>query len=187
MNTRLLFATMALLFSTTAYGATARDLRTAVKRPVRPELSKTEQALETKPSKKFFQPSETRSTGSVTVGGQAVRYDSVAADGGVRPGASHHRWRPSHFGTLRDGRQRLKLTGASDLVFIDAPGTGFSRIAGKDKEKSFYGVDQDIDTFTKFITQFLTKYGRWSSPKYRNCGNDNRPCQGLGGHRTRRS
>ena len=60
----------------------------------------------------------------------------------------------------------LSLLDASDLVFIDAPGTGFSRIAGKDKEKAFYGVDQDIDAFTHFITQFLTKYGRWNSPKY---------------------
>ena len=51
-------------------------------------------------------------------------------------------------------------------MFIDAPGTGFCRIAGKDKEKAFYGVDQDIHAFTDFITQFLTKYGRWNSPKY---------------------
>jgi carboxypeptidase C (cathepsin A) len=58
------------------------------------------------------------------------------------------------------------LLDASDLVFIDAPGTGFSRIAGKDKEKAFYGVDQDIHAFTDFISQFLTKYDRWSSPKY---------------------
>jgi carboxypeptidase C (cathepsin A) len=58
------------------------------------------------------------------------------------------------------------LLDASDLVFIDAPGTGFSRIAGKDKEKAFYGVDQDIDAFTQFITQFLSKYNRWNSPKY---------------------
>jgi carboxypeptidase C (cathepsin A) len=58
------------------------------------------------------------------------------------------------------------LLDASDLVFIDAPGTGFSRIAGKDKDKAFYGVDQDIDAFTQFITQFLSKYGRWNSPKY---------------------
>ncbi|HEY4071366.1 MAG TPA: peptidase S10 [Sphingomicrobium sp.] len=60
----------------------------------------------------------------------------------------------------------LSLLDASDLVFIDAPGTGFSRIAGKDKEKAFYGVDQDIDAFTQFITQFLTRYDRWKSPKY---------------------
>ena len=54
----------------------------------------------------------------------------------------------------------------TDLVFIDAPGTGFSRIAGKDKEKAFYGVDQDAYAFAEFISQFLSKYGRWNSPKY---------------------
>jgi carboxypeptidase C (cathepsin A) len=58
------------------------------------------------------------------------------------------------------------LLDASDLVFIDAPGTGFSRIAGKDKEKAFFGVDQDAYAFAQFIQQFLTKYGRWNSPKY---------------------
>jgi carboxypeptidase C (cathepsin A) len=58
------------------------------------------------------------------------------------------------------------LLDATDLVFIDAPGTGFSRIAGKDKEKAFYGVDQDAYAFAEFITQFLTQYGRWNAPKY---------------------
>jgi len=58
------------------------------------------------------------------------------------------------------------LLDVSDLVFIDAPGTGFSRIAGKDKEKSFYGVDVDAHAFSAFIHEFLSKYGRWNSPKY---------------------
>ncbi len=58
------------------------------------------------------------------------------------------------------------LLDASDLVFIDAPGTGFSRIAGKDKEKDFFGVDPDAYAFSEFISQFLSKYGRWNSPKY---------------------
>jgi carboxypeptidase C (cathepsin A) len=58
------------------------------------------------------------------------------------------------------------LLDVTDLVFIDAPGTGFSRIAGKDKEKAFYGVDPDAYAFAEFITQFLSKYGRWNSPKY---------------------
>lgn len=58
------------------------------------------------------------------------------------------------------------LLDVSDLVFIDAPGTGFSRIAGPDKEKMFYGVDPDAHAFAEFITQFLGKYGRWNSPKY---------------------
>src|ERR1700682_4733043 len=58
------------------------------------------------------------------------------------------------------------LLDVSDLVFVDAPGTGFSRISGKDREKAFYGVDQDAQAFADFITQFLGKYGRWNSPKY---------------------
>jgi carboxypeptidase C (cathepsin A) len=58
------------------------------------------------------------------------------------------------------------LLDASDLVFIDAPGTGFGKVVGKDKEKAFYGVDADADAFADFINQFLSKYGRWNSPKY---------------------
>ena len=57
------------------------------------------------------------------------------------------------------------LLDASDLVFVDAPGTGFSRIAGKNKEKEFYGVDPDAHAFAEFIVAYLTKYGRWNSPK----------------------
>jgi carboxypeptidase C (cathepsin A) len=58
------------------------------------------------------------------------------------------------------------LLDASDLVFIDAPGTGFSRVAGKDRDKAFFGVDADAHAFADFITQFLSKWGRWNSPKY---------------------
>ncbi len=58
------------------------------------------------------------------------------------------------------------LLDATDLVFIDAPGTGFSRVAGRDKEKSFFGVDADAYAFTQFIQGFLGRYGRWNSPKY---------------------
>ena len=58
------------------------------------------------------------------------------------------------------------LLDVSDLVFIDAPGTGFSRIMGKDKDKAFWGVDQDAHAFERFIRRFLTKYDRWNSPKY---------------------
>src|SRR6202451_3100403 len=58
------------------------------------------------------------------------------------------------------------LLDATDRVFVDAPGTGFSRIAGKDREKVFYGVDADAWAFADFISQFLAKYGRWNSAKY---------------------
>jgi carboxypeptidase C (cathepsin A) len=58
------------------------------------------------------------------------------------------------------------LLDVSDLVFIDAPGTGFGRIYGKDKEKAFWGVDPDAHAFARFIARFLSNYGRWNSPKY---------------------
>jgi carboxypeptidase C (cathepsin A) len=43
------------------------------------------------------------------------------------------------------------LLDASDLVFIDAPGTGFGHLRGADKEKAFYGIDQDAHAFANFI------------------------------------
>ena len=58
------------------------------------------------------------------------------------------------------------LLDASDLVFIDAPGTGFGHLRGADKEKAFYGVDQDAHAFANFIVAFLSRHSRWNSPKY---------------------
>ena len=61
---------------------------------------------------------------------------------------------------------QYSLLDVSDVVFIDAPGTGLSRTFGKDKAKAFYGVDGDGHAFERFIRRFLSKYGRWNSPKY---------------------
>ncbi len=58
------------------------------------------------------------------------------------------------------------LLDAADLVFIDAPGTGYSRVMGKDANKAFYGIDQDAGAFQRFIRRFLTKYDRWNSPRF---------------------
>ncbi len=63
------------------------------------------------------------------------------------------------------------LLDATDEVFIDAMGTGYSRILGKDKggvgtSKDFWGVDPDIRSFAQFITRYLGKNDRWNSPKY---------------------
>ncbi len=79
----------------------------------------------------------------------------VTRDGGHTPAAP--------YGLVDNA---YSLLDASDLVFIDAPGTGFSRIAGKDKEKAFWGVDPDAHAFEQFIIGFLGQYGRWNSPKY---------------------
>ena len=61
---------------------------------------------------------------------------------------------------------QYSLLDVSDLVFIDAPGTGYSRVLGKEAGKAFYGTDQDAAAFDRFIRRFLTKYNRWQSPKF---------------------
>lgn len=62
------------------------------------------------------------------------------------------------------------LLDASDLVFIDAPGTGFGRVIDKDHggvgtAKDVYGYDEDAEAFAQFITRYLTLNSRWNSPK----------------------
>ncbi len=54
----------------------------------------------------------------------------------------------------------------SDLVFVDAIGTGFSRAADAEMSKKFWGVKGDIASFGEFIRLFITRYERWSSPLF---------------------
>ena len=58
------------------------------------------------------------------------------------------------------------LLDTSDLVFIDAIGTGYSRITGKGDGKMFFGIDEDAKAFTSFIRDWLGENNRWSSPKF---------------------
>jgi carboxypeptidase C (cathepsin A) len=70
------------------------------------------------------------------------------------------------------------LLDASDLVFIDMPGTGFGRLLSQGKDdaararshkelaKKYWGVDADAGAFANFITQFISGHHRWNSPKY---------------------
>jgi carboxypeptidase C (cathepsin A) len=68
---------------------------------------------------------------------------------------------PFNFGANPD-----TLLGSTDLVFIDAPGTGYSRALGDAKYSDFYGVDQDADAFARAIIRYITKFDRWGSPKF---------------------
>ena len=61
---------------------------------------------------------------------------------------------------------QYSLLDKTDLVFIDAPGTGYSRLVGEAKGKNFYGVDQDADAFAKFVTRYVSDNHRWNSPKF---------------------
>jgi carboxypeptidase C (cathepsin A) len=61
---------------------------------------------------------------------------------------------------------QYSLIDKTDLVFIDAPLTGFSRAVGTGTPKDFAGVDEDIRAFDKFITRYITLNKRWGSPKF---------------------
>ena len=55
---------------------------------------------------------------------------------------------------------------STDLVFIDPVGTGFSRAIPGDEEKDFHHFKKDIEAVGEFIRVYLTRHGRWGSPKF---------------------
>jgi len=70
---------------------------------------------------------------------------------------------PAPF-TLADNP--YSLLDKTDLVFVDAVGTGYSRVVGKADGKAFWGVDEDVRAFGQFIERYVTRNGRWNSPKF---------------------
>jgi carboxypeptidase C (cathepsin A) len=57
------------------------------------------------------------------------------------------------------------LLDKTDMVFLDAIGTGYSRALGENSSKAFWSTDADVDAFAKAITRYTTKNARWNSPK----------------------
>ncbi len=70
------------------------------------------------------------------------------------------------------------LLDVSDLVFIDAPGTGFGQFISHaanaqerqaqkyQKANDAYSIGGDAQAFAQFVTQFLSRYQRWNAPRY---------------------
>src|SRR5437667_6922570 len=58
------------------------------------------------------------------------------------------------------------LLDKSDLVMVDAVGTGFSRPETAEIGKKFFGVKGDIDAFSEFIRMYISRYERWGSPLF---------------------
>jgi carboxypeptidase C (cathepsin A) len=54
----------------------------------------------------------------------------------------------------------------TDVICVDAPGTGFSRIAKKELNSKFFGVREDITAFTAFVRGWLKEHKRWRSPVF---------------------
>ncbi len=58
------------------------------------------------------------------------------------------------------------LLDLTDLVFIDPVSTGFSRPAKGEDKGQFHGYREDLTSIGQFIHEYLSKYGRWRSPKF---------------------
>jgi carboxypeptidase C (cathepsin A) len=58
------------------------------------------------------------------------------------------------------------LLDATDIVFIDPVGTGFSHALGKTDPKEFWGVTKDAESVAQFIRIWLNENGRWNAPKF---------------------
>jgi len=61
---------------------------------------------------------------------------------------------------------QYSLLDKSDLVFVDAVGTGYSRPVGRGVIRDFAGTDQDVRAFEKFIYRYVEVNHRWNSPKF---------------------
>ncbi|MBN3820129.1 peptidase S10 [Paraburkholderia sp. Se-20369] len=58
------------------------------------------------------------------------------------------------------------LLDTTDLVFVDAIGTGFSEAIAPNTNQSFWGVDEDGGAFRDFVVRYLAVNQRGASPKY---------------------
>jgi carboxypeptidase C (cathepsin A) len=70
---------------------------------------------------------------------------------------------PAPYTTVENNDSFLDAT---DMVFVDAVSTGYSRPVAGENPTQFYGLTQDANIFADFIYQYLTRNERWSSPKF---------------------
>lgn len=55
----------------------------------------------------------------------------------------------------------------ADIVYIDPVNTGYSRTTNKEVPgNKFFGVNEDVRYLAEWINTFVTRKGRWASPKF---------------------
>ena len=68
------------------------------------------------------------------------------------------------YGTEQNPYSLLDL---ADIVYVNPVNTGYSRMLDKNGDKSyFFGVNEDIAYLSGWIRTFITRYNRWTSPKF---------------------
>lgn len=73
-------------------------------------------------------------------------------------------WMPASPYRLVDNEDTI--IDKTDLVMVDAMGTGFSRAADEKSLKHYLGVKGDLEAFGEFIRMYISRYERWGSPLY---------------------
>jgi carboxypeptidase C (cathepsin A) len=58
------------------------------------------------------------------------------------------------------------LLDMADIVYVDPVNTGYSRITGNAPTSKFFGVNADIKYLAEWLSTFVSRYSRWTSPKY---------------------
>jgi carboxypeptidase C (cathepsin A) len=58
------------------------------------------------------------------------------------------------------------LLDVTDLVFVDPVSTGYSRPLPGENKNQFHGVAEDLASVGEFIRLYVTRFGRWASPKF---------------------
>lgn len=96
--------------------------------------------------------------------GSSTIWLHMGSFGPVRVDVPKNATQPAATPVLRDND--VTLLDTSDLVFVDAVGTGWSTIVARGKTTDYYGVDEDAKAFTQFIHRWITRNGRWQSPKF---------------------
>ncbi len=71
--------------------------------------------------------------------------------------------KPAPYGFVDNA---YSILDATDLVFIDPVGTGFSKPLGEAKLEDFTGVKEDVKAVGDFIRLWTTRNNRWQSPKF---------------------
>jgi carboxypeptidase C (cathepsin A) len=119
-----------------------------------------------------------------------VAYTADGAKPGERPVTFIYNGGPGsasawlHLGSFGPKRLAVKAPGAdattlfplvdnaeslldiTDLVFVDAVGTGYSQAIAPHTNRSFWGVDSDASVFRDFVLRYLEVNGRQASPKF---------------------
>lgn len=54
----------------------------------------------------------------------------------------------------------------ADIVYVNPVNTGFSRIVGEAEREQFFGVNEDVAYLADWVDTFVSRQGRWASPKY---------------------